>query len=208
MMRDLIVDFPSEATRLSKLHRRTQEIMIFPTPSPTVPITTPTNKTPTIPKRKTPQLTRLVRFCETSTMIIIERASQSELARRWYSHAERAEFKLRLRADVLAALYKLESASATAITTAPNPIIFPSIDDIYECVGIELFLSRDIFAATPRRRFDHVRYVLEAQSRHNMRLHSFSNAGEELERISKQSSEWICTRCHTIAAMYWMANEP
>ena len=177
-MTDLIVDFPSEHERLSEKLRRTQESMPSATAKPPSPTLKPNKKR------------RSVHFSETSTMTIIERATPSEIARRWYSRSERAEFELRLRKDVRATMRRLES----------TPMHSFEERDLYECIGIELYLSRAIFMATPERRSNHVSFVLEAQSRHGDA--AACRLEEELMRMSKQSSEWICRRCHNIAANY------
>eukprot|EP00578_Thalassiosira_sp_NH16_P000262 CAMPEP_0181135986 /NCGR_PEP_ID=MMETSP1071-20121207/32946_1 /TAXON_ID=35127 /ORGANISM="Thalassiosira sp., Strain NH16" /LENGTH=128 /DNA_ID=CAMNT_0023222673 /DNA_START=87 /DNA_END=473 /DNA_ORIENTATION=+ len=128
-------------------------------------------------------------------MVIIERSSSDELRNRWYSKDERATFAIQLKRDVRAALRKLDATPMDSFRE----------QDFYDCVGIELFLSREILKSTPQRRYNHVLSILRAQSRQGL---SHACNDEELSLISKQSSEWISTRCQNFAAMYWVTIKP
>lgn len=179
-MMDLIVDFPSKRRLTSS--NQSDDMTLLPT------LTTRSEQ----PKRS-------VRFSETSFLTMTERVSPDELAHRWYSRHDRAEFGLQRKRDVRAMLRKLEN----------TPVHLLGQHDVYSCVGIELFLSYDILSSTGKRRYEHVSSILEAQSRHKMlrsRFHSCNNnndAEEELASISRRSSEWIKKRSHNTAAMYW-----
>jgi len=77
-------------------------------------------------------------------------------------------------------------------------------DELYECVGMELYLthiSNNSGGASPlRRRADHIRAVLDAQDRQRaLRIRDL----RELALISRVSSEGTCLRAHSIADMYW-----
>ena len=168
----MIVDFPCDQKQ--RLLRKSKALL---SPSP---------ESATRTKAK-----RSVCFSDTSRMTIIERASPEELKRRWYTKKDREAFGLQHKKDIRATLRKL----------ANTPMQSISQDDLFACVGIELYLSYDILTKTPERRYNHVWSILGAQHRQR-RLHI--NNVDELSRISSQSSEWATSRSQSIAAMYMM----
>ena len=131
-----------------------------------------------------------VRFAETSELTFTKGATQEEKEIRWYSKEEQAYFEDQFETDTCETSQKL--------ATTPMPLI--GQDDLYACVGIEMFLSRDEYMQTGERRRIHVRTILAAQER--QRMLDIRNE-EQLSLLSEQSSEWTVSRSRNLAAMYW-----
>lgn len=138
---------------------------------------------------------RSVRFAETSTLTIIDPVIKEELKLRWYSKRERDLLREHFAWQVNEAQEKL----------ATSPMAMIGQEDLIECVGMERFLSREVYLHTEKRRRIHVRAILVAQER--LRVLNISD-GEQLSRLSEQSSEWTVTRSHNIAVKYWEILKP
>eukprot|EP00581_Thalassiosira_minuscula_P017996 CAMPEP_0183730968 /NCGR_PEP_ID=MMETSP0737-20130205/33984_1 /TAXON_ID=385413 /ORGANISM="Thalassiosira miniscula, Strain CCMP1093" /LENGTH=169 /DNA_ID=CAMNT_0025963575 /DNA_START=80 /DNA_END=589 /DNA_ORIENTATION=+ len=131
-----------------------------------------------------------VRFAEMSTLVQTERATQDELKSRWHSKDDYAIMKLKFRADVQEMIMKL--------STTPMDLV--GDEDLYKCIGLERFLSRDILEQTQERKLRHVFCICIAQTR--QRMLSIHNE-EDLAALSEESSEWTVSRARNLAQLYW-----
>mmetsp|Transcript_31115 Transcript_31115/g.53176 ORF Transcript_31115/g.53176 Transcript_31115/m.53176 type:complete len:180 (+) Transcript_31115:131-670(+) len=131
-----------------------------------------------------------VSFAETSNVVLIEYPSQEELRRRWYSMQERAFLKREVLRDACKMSRKL--------TTTPMEDI--SLEDLFQCIGLEGLLTPELMLAVRKGKRYHSRSILLAQ--HLQCQRNITDA-EELSLISQQNSESTRTRSQEIAARYW-----
>lgn len=129
-------------------------------------------------------------FAPRSLLAITEPVSEDEIEARWYSKPERDGLKQQLQHDV--------RRLVRTLSTTPMSSIYQ--EQLYECVGLERFTSRDVLHATTKHRSAHVRAVLEAQAEQRMRRR---HNAEELACVSRQSSGRGCAKAAKIAAGYW-----
>ena len=108
-------------------------------------------------RRKT-CIQRSVRFSETSTLAITERATKEELELSWYSKEEQNHQERQFKIHVHKMWQKL--------VTTPLRVI--SQEDLYQCVGMERLLSREVCVHTYEQRIIHTRLILAAQRRQKM----------------------------------------
>jgi hypothetical protein len=73
-------------------------------------------------------------------------------------------------------------------------------DDVHNMVGLEFYLSNKILMSTHVRRKAHVDAILEA---HECHCNDFYNDAE-VSLISRQSSEWVSSKCHQVAAICYL----
>ena len=132
---------------------------------------------------------RSVRFSVLSLLALTEPATDEERAARWYSQRELDYQKRRLRHDVIRLARRHASTSA----------LLPK-EELYNCVGHEACLSRDVFKSTKEHKERHVHAVLAAQAR---QLTADVRDEEELSRLSQASSAPTRARAHKIAVEYW-----
>ena len=133
---------------------------------------------------------RSVRFAETSELTYTEGGTQEEKELRWYSKEEQAYFEDQFETDTCETGQKL----------ATTPMLLIGQGDLYGCVGMESFLSRDVYMHTSEHRRIHVSTILAAQER--QRMLDIRNE-EQLSLLSERSSEWTVSRTRNHAAMYW-----
>jgi len=136
------------------------------------------------------RIQRSVRFAEMSELAIIEPSTVEELDEKWYSKQEYANMKHRYHTDAYLMWKKLST----------TPVESVGKDDLFSCVGMEKFLSSDIWRHTQERRISHIRNIRAVQSRQRM-LNLRSD--EHLSLLSQQSSEWTVTRAQNLAQLYW-----
>ena len=170
----MIEEFPPEDQRFMMLRERAAEpAMLAPLPCFST------------------QVQRLVHFSETSTMIITERATDDEIKRKWLSEEEEAAIQHEFKQQVQAMMMRKTSSS-------PRAQLDP--EDLYECIGMEKFLSNDICTKSALKRRMHIHKILSAQDRQRK---MGVCTPELLSMISERSSEWTVARSHAIASKYW-----
>jgi len=133
---------------------------------------------------------RRVRFAATSLLSVTAPVSAEDLQAMWYSKEERGHQKETLKGAVRRLIRRLSTTSIASIHQ----------EELYECIGMEAFLSRDVIVQRKRHRISHCRAILAAQARQRT---SNGRDEEELARLSHKSSAHSCARARNIAAGYW-----
>lgn len=121
-----------------------------------------------------------VRFSTFSDQVFIPKDDATSKS---YSHREIASFKRALVQDAQRASALFERAPHESITRG----------QLYECVGLEAFLSQDVSERTVSSVQMHKSIVLAGQSLYTP---------EALAQVSSMSSQWTRDRAHSIAASY------
>ena len=123
-----------------------------------------------------------VKFSPTSQLALYEIAEGANSS--WSTEEDRARFKREISRDA-------RRMGMILTTQAPRDVVQ---DDIYTCVGIEHLLSVDKARRLLKHRRNHVERVLGAQHR---------CSGEELDRISRESSKRSRGTALKLATAYW-----
>ena len=76
-----------------------------------------------------------------------------------------------------------------------TPISMFDPEDLYECVGMEKYLSLEVYKRIVRCRRVHLRSILAVQ---------VDSDAKQLSIISELNSEWTVTRSHDTAVKYWV----
>ena len=134
---------------------------------------------------------RTVRFAEMSEIAVFGEAKEEELGLMWYSKAERSHFRWQLMQDAATQRRLLATISMDKLGD----------DDVYNMVGLEFYLSNELLMFTPARRKALVDAILGAYERHCYDLRE--NIEAEVSLTSRQSSEWVSSKCHQVATNYW-----
>ena len=128
---------------------------------------------------------RSVHFSETSVVTITEQPTDDEIQHRWYSKKETDRMNFRFRQQVDAMKRKINS----------TPVSRLDPEDFYECVGMERYLSLEVYKRVVLCRRVHARAILTASA--------YSN-DEQLSKLSELTSEWAVTRSRDFAVKYWV----
>lgn len=108
---------------------------------------------------------------------------------KWYSPQEKTSFWQSLLADARRMKRAIQESSAEA--AAPELL--------YECLGLEALLDREVMMEIARRKSAHVSAVLSEQSRQKSQG---SCDVEELSLVSQASSHWNLDRAQRLAFAY------
>mmetsp|Transcript_31664 Transcript_31664/g.66261 ORF Transcript_31664/g.66261 Transcript_31664/m.66261 type:complete len:191 (-) Transcript_31664:193-765(-) len=171
---DLLVDFPTS-------RRQGQIFTVESTPSTS---TSKEQSTPPFPSFKK------VRFSEVADMTHVDFPSSSELRQRWYTADDKTRFKRILARDVRRMISIVSSTPGECLST----------EVLEACVGIEIFLSRDLAQRTREKRARHMIGVLNESGRQRR---SERSDDERLSRISEKTSRWARDRAFELAVGYW-----
>ena len=123
-----------------------------------------------------------VRFSQYSQLNVIPKDDGSS---KWLSQMEKDHIKQRLLLDV-------ERMRTFLHDTPPDRI---AKDELYECIGIEHFISDEHLEQRFERYRAHVNAVLLAQSAH-------IGACEKISRASERSSQWARESAEKLAKVY------
>lgn len=136
-------------------------------------------------------IVRRVRFSDQSILVITKTDPGEAPTTKWYSQSQQDYLEHQFKMDVLRVQRRL--------TETQTPSLAP--EEWYEFVGLENYMSREALLSTEHRRATHAKAVLQAQARQRILRARDAN---ELALVSAKSSEWIATKCHEVAAMYWV----
>jgi hypothetical protein len=131
----------------------------------------------TAPARATPRPTQ-VRFSQYSQLTVIPNDGMKS---KWISRWEKRQMERRVVIDA--------SRMRDLFRNLPPDMV--TQDDLYECVGIEPFLSEDLGRQRLERRRAHVEAVLLAQRAHQgaCKVKKISQASERSSRLGRESAE-------------------
>lgn len=137
--------------------------------------------TKSIPERKT----RVVAFSRYSQMALIPK--DKLMSKKWYSSQDRYCF----RQDMNEAVRRLSREAMDDKLSQSN---------VHECVGIEVFLNKDLARRIMEARCSHIKAVLSEQSR--QKRQGICDA-EKLAAVSTKTS-WTQERARNLAIDYWL----
>ena len=129
-----------------------------------------------------------VRFSQFSQMTMIPKEDDQKKSK-WFSKQEQRRFRQAVLNDTRRIRDLLQNTPPQEITQ----------DELFECVGIENFLSRDLAQQVLRKKRAHVDAILLVQRGHHL---GTNKKDEEVSHTSKISSQWACERARRIAAGY------
>mmetsp|Transcript_33369 Transcript_33369/g.66360 ORF Transcript_33369/g.66360 Transcript_33369/m.66360 type:complete len:195 (-) Transcript_33369:180-764(-) len=175
---DLLVNFPTS-------RRQGQIFTVESTPS----ISTSEEQT-NIPLSPSPPVKKKVKFSEVADMTHVDFPSSSELRQRWYTADDKTRFKRILARDVRRMISIVSSTPGECLST----------EVLEACVGIEIFLSRDLAQRTREKRARHMIGVLNESGRQGR---SERIDDERLSRVSEKTSRWARDRAFELAVGYW-----
>lgn len=131
-----------------------------------------------------------VTFSEFSNLAVItqERAGAKSA---WYSSEDRTRFSRQVTRDARQISRYIDSTTADDVMTP---------EQLYECVGIEMFISRGLAGHIKDTRRRHTETVLREQRRQLQQGGSYDI--EKLRRASEKSSHWSKERAMKLATGY------
>mmetsp|Transcript_17023 Transcript_17023/g.27658 ORF Transcript_17023/g.27658 Transcript_17023/m.27658 type:complete len:178 (-) Transcript_17023:179-712(-) len=125
-----------------------------------------------------------VRFSEYSQLSVIPK---DDTKSKCFSRQEQRLFRQAVLADTLRLRNLFQNTSPEMITQ----------DDLYECVGIESYLSQDLARHVVQKKRAHVDAVLSAQ-----RANRGACSNEKISHTSKHTSRWARKRAEKLAKGY------
>ena len=129
---------------------------------------------------------RAVTFSETSHLVYIHKDDDES---KWYSSQERRVYQRELAIDIARMSREINDAPAGSI----------SKDQLYKCVGIEMFLTQGLANRVTNVKQEHMDAVLAEQRLQNQRC--ICDA-DKLCKVSKKTSRWSRKRAQALAFGY------
>lgn len=142
---------------------------------------------------KKQRVSRTVHFSNNIKVIFIN-STKAEIKQQWTSYEDRKRYHQTLTEDISTARSIFESKPPQLITS----------DELYQCVGIDKFLSQSVARDMKQRRKNLITAVLTEQCRQK-RIGFFDE--EDIRRVSEYCSEWARNRAHIIADDYYNIKE-
>ena len=140
------------------------------------------------PRTSTASRPKTVTFSQFSELGFIPKDKES--TRKWYTPQDTHHFRQVLAQDILSMKMKIQRMPQKAVL---------SPEDVYNCVGIEVFLTNGLALRMRDERFAHIDAVLLEQ---NLQRQNGTCYLEKLSAVSEKKTLWVKERAHNLATNY------